>query len=192
MGIHWPDGDWHRPHPRPGSRRFAARPLPSGGTPTAVWLSAERDLPELDLSDCREIVVVAGHPDDETTEALDKASTPREVSTERSEATVDDLRSAGSQTVAAAERGSLMTKILLGLGVTGGAQQTGALDQAQQVVGKVQAAKGMLDTVHDLAAGLAPYWWVGVLVVGYFAWREYGDVIKHRLNDEKLGLHIGR
>ena len=32
----------------------------------------------------------------------------------------------------------------------------------------------------------------GVLVVGYFAWREYGDVIKHRLNDEKLGLHIGR
>jgi hypothetical protein len=140
----------------------------------------------------REGLKITGHPNDETTGALDKASTPREVSMERAEATVDDLRSAGSQTVAAAERGSLMTKILLGLGVTGGAQQTGALDQAQQVVSKVQAAKGMLDTVYDLAAGLAPYWWVGVLVVGYFAWREYGDVIKHRLNDEKLGLHIGR
>ena len=46
--------------------RFAARPLPSGGTPTAVWLNAERDLPELDLSACPEIVVVAAHPDDET------------------------------------------------------------------------------------------------------------------------------
>jgi hypothetical protein len=140
----------------------------------------------------REGLKITGHPDDETTEALDNASTPREVSMERAEATVDDLRSAGSQTVAAAERGSLMTKILLGLGVTGGAQQTGALDQAQQVVGKVQAAKGMLDTARDLLSGLAPYWWVGVLVAGYFAWREYGDVIKHRLNDEKLGLHIGR
>jgi LmbE family N-acetylglucosaminyl deacetylase len=46
--------------------RFAARPLPSGGTPTAVWLNAERDLPELGLGACPEIVVVAAHPDDET------------------------------------------------------------------------------------------------------------------------------
>ena len=46
--------------------RFAARPLPGGGTPTAVWLNAERDLPELDISACPEIVVVAPHPDDET------------------------------------------------------------------------------------------------------------------------------
>lgn len=46
--------------------RFAARPLPGGGTPTAVWLNAERDLPELDIRVCPEIVVVAAHPDDET------------------------------------------------------------------------------------------------------------------------------
>jgi LmbE family N-acetylglucosaminyl deacetylase len=46
--------------------RFAARPLPGGGTPTAVWLNAERDLPELDIRICPEIVVVAAHSDDET------------------------------------------------------------------------------------------------------------------------------
>lgn len=46
--------------------RFAACPLPGGGTPTAVWLNAERDLPELDIRVCPEIVVVAAHPDDET------------------------------------------------------------------------------------------------------------------------------
>jgi LmbE family N-acetylglucosaminyl deacetylase len=46
--------------------RFAARPLSGGGTPTHVWLNAERDLPELDLGACPEIVVVAAHPDDET------------------------------------------------------------------------------------------------------------------------------
>jgi LmbE family N-acetylglucosaminyl deacetylase len=46
--------------------RFAARPLSGGGTPTHVWLNAERQLSELDLGACPEIVVVAAHPDDET------------------------------------------------------------------------------------------------------------------------------
>ena len=35
-------------------------------TPTHVWLKPSVDLPELDLSACPEIVVVAAHPDDET------------------------------------------------------------------------------------------------------------------------------
>ena len=48
------------------SARFAARPLPGGGTPTHVWLGARRRLPELDLAACPEIVVVGAHPDDET------------------------------------------------------------------------------------------------------------------------------
>ena len=46
--------------------RFAARPLSEAGTPTHVWLSAQRHLPLLDLTGCTEIVVVAPHPDDET------------------------------------------------------------------------------------------------------------------------------
>jgi len=84
-----------------------------------------------------------------------------------------------------------MTKILLGLGVTGGAQQTGALDQAQQVVGKVQAAKAcwIPPATFSPDSRRTVGWRPGV---GYFAWREYGDVIKHRVNDEKLGIHIGR
>jgi LmbE family N-acetylglucosaminyl deacetylase len=46
--------------------RFAARPLSEGGTPAYVWRRAQRHLPLLDLTECREIVVVAAHPDDET------------------------------------------------------------------------------------------------------------------------------
>jgi LmbE family N-acetylglucosaminyl deacetylase len=52
--------------PVSNAARFAARPLPAGGTPTHVWLSAARSLPVLDLDSCPEIVVVAAHPDDET------------------------------------------------------------------------------------------------------------------------------
>jgi hypothetical protein len=141
----------------------------------------------------REGLKVTGHPNDETTEQLDKATSVdrRTPNTERAEATVDDLRSAGSQTVAAADKGSLVSKIMVGTGLVGGAQQTGLIDQAQEAVGQVQAAKGVLDSVRDMASGLAPYWWVGVIIVGFITWRLYGDVIKRRLQDHQTGVHIG-
>ena len=46
--------------------RFAARPLTVDGTPVQDWLDALEHAPELDLSSCRDILVVAAHPDDET------------------------------------------------------------------------------------------------------------------------------
>jgi LmbE family N-acetylglucosaminyl deacetylase len=46
--------------------RFAARPLTVDGTPTQEWLDALANAPELDMTACREILVVAAHPDDET------------------------------------------------------------------------------------------------------------------------------
>jgi hypothetical protein len=139
----------------------------------------------------REGLKVTGHPNDETTALLDKSVEPREVAPERAQATVDDLRTAGSQTVAAADKGSLMSKILVGAGALGGAQQTGALDQVQGVVDKVSQLKGIMDTVHDLAHALAPYWWVGVIAVGFITWKLYGDVIKRRLHDHQTGVHLG-
>lgn len=48
------------------SARLAAAPLADGGTPTATWLDAGLDLPELDLGQCPEMVLVGAHPDDET------------------------------------------------------------------------------------------------------------------------------
>lgn len=46
--------------------RFAGVPLSVDGTPTQDWLDALAHAPELDVTDCSEIVVVAAHPDDET------------------------------------------------------------------------------------------------------------------------------
>ncbi|MGC0389278.1 N-acetylmuramidase domain-containing protein [Bradyrhizobium sp. USDA 241] len=140
----------------------------------------------------REGLKITGHPNDETTEHLDKATEPRPVSQARSEATVDDLRAAGSETIEAATKGSTLTKIIVGAGALGGADQTGVLDQAQEVVGKVQSAKAVMDSIQDLAIGLKPYWWVGLIVLGFVMWRCYGSVIKARLRDEQLGLHLGR
>ncbi|MGK2866614.1 MAG: PIG-L deacetylase family protein [Mycobacterium sp.] len=45
--------------------RFAAVPLATGGTSAATWRSAA-PLPTLDLSECRALVIIGAHPDDET------------------------------------------------------------------------------------------------------------------------------
>lgn len=51
-----------------GNCAYAADPLTHGGTPVPLWLAAfeERPLPALDLTECRRLIVVAPHPDDET------------------------------------------------------------------------------------------------------------------------------
>jgi len=139
----------------------------------------------------REGLKITGHPNDETTAVLDKGAEPREVSADRASATVDDLRSAGSQTIETADKGSLISKILVGTGALGGAQQTGVLDQVQSTVDKVQQFQGIMDTVHNLVHALAPYWWVGVIAVGFITWKLYGDVIKRRLHDHQTGVHLG-
>ncbi|WP_406816681.1 PIG-L deacetylase family protein [Mycobacterium sp. M23085] len=54
--------------PEGNCARFAVKPLTHGGTPAPLWLAAfqERPLPTLDLTECKGLVVVAPHPDDET------------------------------------------------------------------------------------------------------------------------------
>lgn len=48
--------------------RCAATPPARSGIPVPLWLAAfeERPLPTLDLAECRRLIVVAPHPDDET------------------------------------------------------------------------------------------------------------------------------
>ncbi len=46
--------------------RMAACPLADGGTPEQIWSAAGLSLPDLDMRDCAELVLVGAHPDDET------------------------------------------------------------------------------------------------------------------------------
>ena len=52
--------------PTSNSARLAARPIDEGGTPVEVWTHWQRDFPVLDTGDCRTLILVAAHPDDET------------------------------------------------------------------------------------------------------------------------------
>ncbi len=48
------------------SARLASRPIVDGGTAVEAWTQWQRRFPELDVDDCRTLVLVAAHPDDET------------------------------------------------------------------------------------------------------------------------------
>jgi LmbE family N-acetylglucosaminyl deacetylase len=52
--------------PTSNSARLAARPIDEGGTPVEAWKQWQRDFPALDVDDCRTLILVAAHPDDET------------------------------------------------------------------------------------------------------------------------------
>ncbi|SHH06725.1 N-acetylmuramidase domain-containing protein [Bradyrhizobium erythrophlei] len=137
---------------------------------------------------------ITGHPDDETTAALDKATPDqaRQVSQERANATAEDLKAKGSKTIAAAQKGSGVTKVLIATGAIGGAAQTGALHKAKVAVGNATGAHSFLDSVRDVAVHAAHYWWVGLIVAGVVILGCYGKVIEARLLDHQTGNNIGK
>lgn len=139
----------------------------------------------------REGLPVTGKYDDETRKEL-KVALPRDVNETRAEATVQDLREAGSKTIAAADKGSFWAKILFTLGIGGGAEKTGVLDQAQEVVGKAETAKSIFDSAKGLIEAVAPYWWVAAIIVAFLMWQAYGDVIKERLRSHQTGENLSK
>ena len=47
------------------SKLFAQKPVDDGGTPESTWREWGRSFPELDLTGCSRLIIVAPHPDDE-------------------------------------------------------------------------------------------------------------------------------
>lgn len=136
-------------------------------------------------------IKVTGKFDDETRKELATAL-PIERAETRAEATADDLREMGSKTVKAADSGTWFSKILMAVGLGGGAEKVGLIDQAQEVAGKVESAKGVIESIKGIVEWVAPYWWVAAIVLAFFMYRAYGDVIKERLRQHVSGDNMSR
>lgn len=141
-----------------------------------------------------------GHYDDATRDALDQAQ-PRPVPAERADATVQDLRDAGSTTIASADAGSMLGKIkMIGGGAMGvGAiaeQSTTALNSTQSVVDNVGHAKTLWQSIHEMLQPVLGHPMVIVLslalvVGGYFVFRFANEIKLSRLSDHQDGTHAG-
>lgn len=134
---------------------------------------------------------ITGDYDDATRAAL-AVATPPAVSDERAATTADDLRAAGSQTVALADKGRGIVKTIVGLGLAGGAKEAGDagfLDQAQSAVDQIQAARPLVEGARDIIGWAAGHWWIGALIAGVVLWRQFGGVIERRVADQVSGRH---
>lgn len=142
---------------------------------------------------------VTGAPDQATLDAMDEAA-PREVAPERANATAADLREAGSRTIVANDKVSLIGRIKMWGGSVFGAgvfaEQAGLLETAQNTVDRVNQAKSVWQSVHELIAPLlthpaAPFFAVAFAVGGFLIWRETWKIEAARVDDHRTGVHAG-
>lgn len=141
-----------------------------------------------------------GHYDAATKDALGNAD-PRPVPTERADATLDDLREAGSTTIASADTASTIGKIkMIGGGAIGvGAmteQATTALTAGQDAVDKVGQAKTLWGSIKDLVHPILGHPVVILLAIalvvgGYFVIHFANKIKLSRLSDHQDGTHAG-
>lgn len=144
-------------------------------------------------------IPITGKYDAATAAALAEAE-PIEATPDRQRTTAQDLREAGSKTIKTADRISLLGKIKLAIaslfGGGAAAEHAGLLDTAQEGIEKAQQAKGVWDSVHDLAAPLfgspTVLIAIGVLIVaGVAAWYFAEQIKAHRVADHRSGRHAG-
>lgn len=126
---------------------------------------------------------------DEATRARLAVASPREVDPDRAKTTVDDLRVSGSKTVKAADSGKSIAKLIVGLGVAGATEKSGAIESAQQAVDTVSSIRPVVDGAADFVGWVTSHWWIGAIVGGAFVWIYFGDVIQRRLIDQVTGKH---
>jgi hypothetical protein len=156
-------------------------------------------------------LTITGHYDNATEAAIEAAEIPRPVPMERAETTADDLRDAGSDTIAHTDK--LLTAsgvkkaggiIAIGGGILDKALPanvnldtvTDALDKVQQGKDKIDQAKGAwhqgLDLFHSIFGGMSPIVFglillaAGILVAGIAR-----KIEANRVKDHNTGEHAG-
>jgi N-acetylmuramidase-like protein/putative peptidoglycan binding protein len=142
---------------------------------------------------------VSGRYDAATRAALNVAE-PRPVARERADTSAADMKAAGSRTIAQADKLSWWgrLKIWLGVGAVAGgtAEQGGLLGEAQQAVDTARQAKGILESLHELAAPLLRdpvilVFGAVLIVAGVAVFLGARRITAARLADHRSGLHAG-
>jgi putative chitinase len=167
------------------------------GDPDGKWGS--RTTGALAAFQRHEMLSVTGHYDEATKAALD-AAMARPVAPARAEATADDLREAGSETIEHADNLSAIGQVKKWVGGSlvagGGAEQVGLFGNVQDKIDKVDQAKSIWERVHEYIAPLlgSPsvlLFGVVLLIAGYFVVRGARLVIARRVADHRSGVHAG-
>ena len=112
---------------------------------------------------------------------------PRTVSEARAQATIEDLREAGSTTISTADQVKVAGT---GLALFGGASQ--AVEGAKGLLDETSVVRDVITTAQDIGGWAMSYWWVGLILLGFLMWR-YGHLLqKIRLRSHRTGQDVSR
>ncbi|MBR0855499.1 peptidoglycan-binding protein [Bradyrhizobium liaoningense] len=125
------------------------------------------------------------------------------VAEARATATVQDLRQAGSRTIAGADRLSALAKLKIALGLSTlggvGADQAGSfdLDTVQAGIDKAHQAAGILEQLRPMLKAVFSSSWalpIGVVaaVIGILVLIDAGRIARARLEDHRSAANMGR
>lgn len=135
-------------------------------------------------------IPTTGEVDAATKAALSTAPC-KPIAEARTEATADDLRAQGSETVKTADKVTMIGKIAAGLGLSGGAaDQSGALDKARNAVDQVSTFRSITDSATDLLQWAGSHWYIGAALAGVAAWYFGRKIIARRLADHRSGANM--
>jgi putative chitinase len=129
---------------------------------------------------------------DQATKAALESAPPRPIDEDRATATADDLRGAGSQTVAHADNLNLVAKAGVAVGGGTALNQSGALDQVQSLVSSVGGPHEALSIVQNVLQWTEQHLWIGIVAGGAAVWYFGRNIIAQRLADHRSGVHLGR
>lgn len=143
-----------------------------------------------------------GVVDQATREALVR-SQGAPVGEARATATVEDLRQAGSRTIAGTDRLSLYAKLKLALGLSTlggvGTEQAGGfdLDTVQAGIDKAHQAAGILEQLRPMLKAVFSSAWalpigVAAAVIGLLVLIDAGRIARARLEDHRSAANMGR
>ena len=125
---------------------------------------------------------------DAATEAALWTSDPRPLPAARTEATADNLRAKGSETVATADQMGAVSRIGGGIIAV-----KGAVDGFQPAVDAATGVKGLAETASDLATWAIGHWWMAALaIIVIWLWFAKDRIIAARLREHRDAANLGR
>jgi putative chitinase len=126
---------------------------------------------------------------------------PMPVSEERATATVQDLRDAGSATIATTDKMKAAGVVAMVVsGAEGATQQAGVVSAppmdlisgTKDAVTEVHSWRGVTDLMAETAAWASSHWWVAGIVLGFAYWKWARTSEMRRLLAHQLGLDLSK
>lgn len=129
----------------------------------------------------------------QTREALNAETAAPMPLGERATETKDDLKAAGSTTIATTDRiKTAATATMAVSAATGAATETGILEGAGDLLKELSILKTTTTGFVDIVNWAASHWYLAAVIIGFMVWKWAKDIEFRRVLEHNLGINLNR